>query len=307
MKDFDYCPEDVELEFDWLITNQCNFHCDYCYPGIRRYVKDGPHFARRPVDDVVSVFNNTGKVCHLIVSGGEPFMYPDFVDFVDGMVASRHYVSVFTNLALPAVWDFSDRIDPERVPNLFPALHILEREKRPRQFSLDEFSEKVVALQAKGFNVHCIYVLYPPLLERFEEDIDRLRRNGVLSVNAKVFKGYYEGVLYPDGYSARHQETLERVASRYPHNLSYIAGIRDFRGLRCNAGKGFLKIAPDGEVYRCASIQDHRGNIYTGEPLRLDKDAQPCTAKRVLTLTNCMKYLVDRPERASIAVGGRDD
>jgi len=301
MKDYNYKPSDVELEFDWLITNQCNFYCQYCYPPIRKNVKKSKNFQFFHVKDLVKKFDLTGKICHLILSGGEPFLYPSFIEFLEEFTL-RHYASIYTNFSLPTIWEFGERIKPTRIPNIFPALHITERERLGKRFTIEEFAEKFVFLMEKEFNVHAIYVLYPPLLDRFKEDFARLQLLGVNQISVKVYKGRYKGILYPEGYTKGERdkiEKLEKVAnSAYPQKTKkfYLKGRRNFYGLPCEAGRSFLKIDANGDIFRCASINDYRGNIYDDGPIQLDELPQPCTAHRVLTLTNCLTYLVDNLE-----------
>lgn len=294
---FDFRPTEAEIEFDWLITNQCNFNCVYCYPQIKAHLKEPPHFERKPIEETAGVFDRLGKVAHIIISGGEPFMYPKFVDFAS-LVTQKHFISIYTNFSTSNVYEFADRVDPYRVPNVFPALHVQEREKRGGERQIADYVKKVLHFQNKGFNTHGVYVLHPSLLDRFEDDIEKLREAGVSSMNIKIYKGWFEGKIYPEGYTNEEKEKIRKFPTNYPHNTPYVLGERNFIGKPCYAGMKFLRIAPNGEVTRCASIPRMYGNIYNPEGIKLDEAPQPCTAKRVLTLTNCLSYLVEKPDFA---------
>lgn len=291
--EFDHRPEGVELELDWLITNQCNFSCIYCYPQIKARIKSPAEFEKRPPGEVVEAINSLGKRTHAIISGGEPFMYPKFVDFAQLFTEKDHYLSIYTNFSTRNIYDFADRINPERVANLFPAFHSLERQNRDGHGSVEEYINKVVYCQNRGFNVHGIYVLHPTVVDRASEEVAMLKTAGVRSINLKIFKGVYEGAQYPEAYAEAVGEIFSETKSLYPHNEPYIEGKRNFQGKKCDAGRRFVKIEPNGDVFRCASIPERYGNIYSGDPIVLDSEPRPCTAKRVLTLTNCLSYLVD--------------
>src|SRR5262245_47773595 len=80
-----------EWEFDWHLTNRCNFFCEYCHPQIR-YVLNRKNLDEPPPELVVRRFDDLGRVCLVHMSGGEPFMFPGFVPLCAGL-ARRHFIS----------------------------------------------------------------------------------------------------------------------------------------------------------------------------------------------------------------------
>lgn len=273
------------MEFDWHLTNRCNFDCAYCHPQIKTVLnrKD----LNEPLAEFITTrFNELGTTCLIHMSGGEPFLFPDFVRLASGLT-QQHFISINTNLSLPNVDTFATQIDPLRVVKIAAALHIEERERL--NYSLDDFVNKVALLIRSGFPISILYILYPPLLSRAAADIATINRLGPYDLQAKVFKGIYQGQRYPEAYSGDARELVAELSGSYPNNQQYISGDTSFKGLDCSAGRNSFKILVNGEVRRCASVPHSYGNIYNGTflPSRVDK---PCTANRTLVLSQCLAY-----------------
>ncbi len=281
-----------EWEFDWHLTNRCNFFCEYCHPQIR-FVLNRKHLDEPAPELVVARFDELGPVCLVHMSGGEPFMFPGFVPLCEGLTA-RHFISINTNLASADVPEFARRVRPDRVAKIVAAIHQPERELRGLE--LDSYAENYRVLRDAGFDVTALYVLYPPLLPRLAGDLGRLRDLGVDHLRAKVFKGVHEGVRYPEGYTEEQKALILANSGEYVFNRPYLDGMLAFRGQPCTAGVTSFKVTVTGEVRRCASVPTGYGNLYDGtfSPATVN---EPCPAKRVLVLSQCLSYLVDPPVR----------
>jgi MoaA/NifB/PqqE/SkfB family radical SAM enzyme len=227
------------------------------------------------------------------MSGGEPFMFPGFVELCEGLTR-RHHISINTNLASSDVPEFAERVVPARVAKIVAAIHQPERELRGLE--LDSYAANYLVLRDAGFDVTALYVLYPPLLPRLAEDLYRLRELGVDHVRAKVFKGVYEGVRYPEGYTEEQKALILANSGEYVFNRPYLDGLLSFRGQPCTAGVTSFKVTVTGDVRRCASVPTGYGNLYDGTFIPAAV-SEPCPAKRVLVLSQCLSYLVDPPVR----------
>jgi MoaA/NifB/PqqE/SkfB family radical SAM enzyme len=223
------------------------------------------------------------------MSGGEPFLFPNFVRFCEELT-KNHYISINTNFSLPNIKDFVKEINPSKVIGIYAALHILERERLKIQ--IQDFAKNVVLYQNKGFNIIVYYVLYPPLLNRFSTDFNRLKNMGVKKIAGKTFKGIYNGKLYPDRYTTKERKLITSLKDDYKYNKIYLDGKMFFKGCLCNAGKNFLKIDVDGNTRRCASSSDSLGNLYKGT-IKIKEEATPCQTNRTLCVSQCLKYLLN--------------
>ncbi len=283
-------PSEVELEFDWHLTNRCNFDCVYCHPQIKRML-NREHLTEPPAELVIRRFNDLHKVCAVHMSGGEPFLYPDFVSLCTGLI-QKHYISINTNLSAPNVPEFAHKVIPSRVAFINAALHQPERERL--NIEVEGFINNMLLLQEKGFNVTALYVLYPPLLDRFVDDMKRLSDSGIKSITTKVFKGVFEGRRYPEGYADVEKERILRYSGDYKFNKPYMDGQMQFTGRLCAAGQKSFKIEVAGKVHRCATVKGDYGNLYDGT-FRLASAPEPCPARRVLVVSLCHRYLVNSP------------
>ncbi|MGI5187716.1 radical SAM protein [Promicromonospora sp. CA-289599] len=284
-------PASWELEFDWHLTNRCNFLCEYCHPQIR-HVLNKKHLTEPAPELVVQRFDDIGKTCLVLMSGGEPFMYPGFVDLCVGLTR-KHYISINTNLTSDDVEEFSRRVPPDRVAKIVAAVHMPERELRGLE--LDTYARNYSFLRNAGFDVVSLYVLYPPLLGRLGDDLATLKELGVDHVRAKVFKGVYEGVRYPEGYTDEQKAVIVANSGEYTFNRPYMDGMLSFKGQACTAGVQSFKIMVTGEVRRCASVATSYGNFYDGTFVPSTAN-DLCPARRVLVLSQCLSYLVEPPE-----------
>ena len=285
-------PSPWDWEFDWHLTNRCNFYCEYCHPQIR-YVLNRKHLSEPDPELVVRRFDALGKVCLVHMSGGEPFMFPGFVALCEGLTR-RHFISINTNLASQDVEEFARQVPADRVAKIVAAIHMPERELRGLE--LDAYARNYLVLRHAGFDVTALYVLYPPLLPRLADDLDRLRSLGVDHLRAKVFKGVHEGTRYPEGYSDEQKALILANSGEYVFNRPYLDGLLSFQGQACTAGVSSFKVTVTGQVRRCASVPTSYGNLYDGtfQPARA---AAACPARRVLVLSQCLSYLVDPPVR----------
>ncbi len=269
---------------DWQLNIYCNFNCPYCY--IQNKKKQDPRYAGHDPKMIVKAFNDTKLTWLIHMSGGEPFLHPDFVNMCKELT-KKHYISINTNLSIPNVLDFAKEIDPKRVAFIHCSLHIGERE---RLKLINKFIEYYHVLKKAGFNIYTTQVMFPPILHKFDETFGFFKNKKII-VRPKIFRGYYNLKHYPKAYIP-----AERTKLLFYYNLSrkleeistlhidpnlddrLIYGDLSFRGLKCSAGKDFVVIEYNGDVIRCHSERKKLGNIFEGK-LNLHKEAKPCGAK----------------------------
>lgn len=307
------CETSNRRHMYWWMHGRCNFSCEYCFrqsdhtdmpPG---EAECGPHTPER----VVRRFDETGKLWHVYMTGGEPFLYPDFIGIAEGLTR-RHSISFSTNLSRAEVTRFADRVDRRRVVSIDVSLHTQEREKLSH--GVRELVENLRYLQDHEFAVRLLYVAYPPLLSRMREDFERLRAEGVRRIEAKVFQGTYEGRRYPLDYSEGERALLEALGlSHYEREI--LASRVSFLGRKCIAGHRAFVMGPSGRITRCNSVQNEHGNLFEGT-FRPDKTARRCPVRRCSCTYQGMKFaegraapvprhIVARPVRFLIRAGDR--
>ncbi len=200
MAKFDTSREENHLgpSVAWNLNQLCNFRCLYCFFSDEQLSKEHLSVGKYSIDHIVNSFDRTERNWWIFLSGGEPFLYPNFVQLCKKLT-KNHYISLNTNCSTSNTVKFANEINPEKIYSINGALHIEQREKKSE--AVDRFIEKVLLFQEKGFQFRVEYVMYPPLFERAEEDIAYLHKCGVEIVNIKMFQGRYKNKLYPLSYS----------------------------------------------------------------------------------------------------------
>src|SRR6476619_762876 len=116
-----------DVEADFVLLTTCTFRCSYCFIPVEDLsIKLRVHATNEAWQNA---FDRTGKRWLIHLTGGEPFIYPDFVDLCARLTRS-HYLSINSNLAHPSVDDFAKTIDPTRIHFINAALHLEERERK---------------------------------------------------------------------------------------------------------------------------------------------------------------------------------
>lgn len=269
--------QECDIEADWVISLLCNFNCRYCVSHIG---------SQRQVEDLsnkfIGFFDASGKRWLLHITGGEPFLYPNFVGLC-GRLTQHHKINLNTNLSSPLVYDFARQIDPSKVTFINVGLHIVEREKYGL---VDDFVKKYRYLKNKGFSIFVSYVMHPTLFSRFKKDYEYFKSLGII-VSPKSLRGVFFGKRYPEAYAVAQKKTFIKLSLRAEQeaenekiltepiiNLSldrnFVENSPKYKGKRCLAGKEFVRIFPDGKITRCdkktviGNVFENKLTLYPG-------------------------------------------
>jgi len=266
------------------MTRSCNFTCNYCY-----YQHDSsPVQNPLPAETIRSFLDATGQEWTIGLTGGEPFLYPDFVQLCESLT-EQHRIALDTNLSLSKpLQEFVERISPERVQDVYASLHIEEREKRG---GIDPFIRNVQLLKNHGFVVKVNYVLHPTLIDRYQRDADTFAKYDI-ELAPRPFKGTYKGRDYPESYSQRAKNIFAKSSDGGKKMLF------NFKGIPCNGGHSFIRMEPDGTIFRCAGEKTVLGQLpgeaelYDG-PRPCNVSRCPCRGLDHVQLSTSQEYLVN--------------
>src|SRR6188768_467149 len=101
-----------DVEADWVLLTTCNFRCTYCFVPLPALATKLTTYGTN--GQWTEGFDATGKTWLLHMTGGEPSIYPGFVDLCD-QLTRLHYLSINSNLSHRCIETFAERINPERV------------------------------------------------------------------------------------------------------------------------------------------------------------------------------------------------
>lgn len=227
------------------------------------------------VPNLIKTLKKTKKNWTVGMTGGEPFIYPDFVQVCKEI--TRHYnIAIDTNLSIDSkTREFANTIHPKKVDYIFVSTHIQERE---RIEDVDNLITRVLMLKNKGFNVIVNYVLYPTLVKKFEEDYKYFKFKGI-ELLVTPFKGEFNDKIYPRSYT----KSERKLIYKYDPNVEFYP--TNLKGTFCNAGKNLIRIHQNGTITRCSSDEKTIiGNIFEG--IKLFKKSFPC----LVTKCKCFGY-----------------
>lgn len=277
----------MENRMVWHINDYCNFGCSYCF--FPKFTEENPEVGRFSPQQIYDAFEATGRIWHLFIAGGEPLLYPNFIELVN-LLKTKHPIQISTNLYNKNVKAFSEEVSPDNIIVINASLHLPHHNDK----SLKKFLENYHVLKAKGFEILVSYVTYPPLFDRIKDDFQYLQDQGVDYLLPITFKGEYEGKQYPGSYT---KDQTRIISELYQEQLELrlMLDQMNFNGQMCTAGKNYFQMELDGEVSRCCTIKESYGNLFQGTFVP-DTKPRPCTSNICHDHCHGLMSLVEEPE-----------
>lgn len=258
-----------KVRFTWNISYDCNYRCSYCFfEGSWEEYKNRTVYLS--VDEWIkywsAVHQKYGPI-YLIITGGEPVIYPNFIELIKSLSNLCYHINISTNSSgdLDA---FIERINPDRVS--------LSLSFQKEFDTLENFIRKVKLIKRHGF-LGCInLVAYPPFLGELEDNKRKLLLETGEEFKVIAFFGNYNNRDYPDGYTLEERKLIGLTDS-------WLSKIKR-KGTLCSAGNTSALLFPDGKVVRCGQIGERFiiGNFFDpnfklyDKPLLCDVDYCPC-------------------------------
>ena len=257
----------------WNMNKACNLRCEYCYfAGDENNFKDNdPAFSSQEIADA---FNKTGKKWLILMSGGEPFLYPDIYAVLKEL-GKNHSLQITTNLMECDPVLLKESLPPSSVMMISASLHITTKRTEAK---MKEFVDRYQALKSFGYPILVNYVSYPPLLERMEDDIEKLREMDVADITVLTYRGEVNEKPYPGSYTPGELQLISRYAIDESENL-IASGKNNYYGQLCTAGQHYFSMDSRGNVFRCGSINRNYGNLFLST-FTPDLKPTPCIAQR---------------------------
>ncbi len=252
-----------EIRFHWNITYSCNYRCRYCF-----FDGKWEEYGKRTVFLEPSgweknwrrIFEVYGS-CFLVITGGEPFTYPGFIQIIR-KVSAFHRINISTN-GSGNMENFAGSVSPERVSLTF-SFH-------PGFNTLKKIISGIEFVREKGFKTDYINLCaYPPFIPKVEGYLEEAAGSG-LKLKLIPFCGEFEGKRYPESYSDYEKEVLG-MDGVWEDNVTR-------KGSLCCAGYRTALIFPDGKTARCGQIgEKHIIGDFFSDKFRLLEEPLPCEA-----------------------------
>lgn len=261
--------------FSWDIHWKCNYRCPYCwwhgrwdkisvhnyYPGIQRLIETWNR-----------IYELYGPV-QIDISGGEPFLYPDFLEFLSA-VTNYHRLTINTNLSFEAKGMIEIVKNNRNKIKLNATFH-------PLFVDFDTFVEKAALLQHNDFSIGVAYLAWPRQIKDIVVYRKKFKKKG-FQLSILTFWGNYAEKKYPGAYTQREKEIISQNLGERSGESFQIEPII-VQGKLCNAGHTYATIHPDGKTLRCGGGSWEKEDSYLGNLFDKDfsllQEPYPCSSK----------------------------
>jgi organic radical activating enzyme len=243
---------------------ECNYRCSYCFfeGKWEEYGKRSKYFTP---DELFSYWKGVREKYgppYLIITGGEPFLYPHFIKIIKGLLDICYHINISSNSS-GDLEKFVTEIDYRKVS--------LSLSFQPEFEDLDNFITKLLLVRRNNFNGCINFVAYPPFLKNLNYYKEKF-----LFINEQLkiipFFGEYQGISYPQGYTQGEKELIGI-------DDKWFSSVRR-KGTLCPAGQKTALVFPDGKVARCGRMGEDTllGNFFDRDFKLLDAPS-PCEAE----------------------------
>jgi organic radical activating enzyme len=221
-------------------TFRCNYACSYCTVCTKfDFAKVFTPQSEKRVEQWLNVLEKLPPAM-IYVAGGEPFVYAGLPELVNNLPRRHQLLGIVSNISLPA----SVYRKIKRPFHLNASFH--------REYvSSENFIARVKELQ-QFLDVHVNIVATPENLPVISS-IDELMKTYRITLHIDPY------VDHEFRYSTQEQALLRKY-TRADRKL--LVDFGDFSRKQCSAGRNYVNLLPDGQVFTCAG-----GFTYTHSPL----------------------------------------
>lgn len=228
-----------KLHVLFWVTFRCNYRCSYC-PVVTKfdYTSLFPRSDERTVDEWLGAFSKLPPAM-FYVSGGEPFMYRGLPQLINRLDAKHTVLGVVTNGSV----DMKVYREVEKPLHLNISFH--------NEFvSDDELLAKLEQLK-EHFHLNVNIVATPANLPMIERVGERLRGRRVsLHVDPYVDPGF---TYTPE----QKRLLLKYLPPDRRYHLENQLNSSDYAAKSCSAGKNYINVLPNGDVFTCIGGADY--------------------------------------------------
>lgn len=255
------------LQFQYDYT--CNFHCEHCCITKLRRKGGERHFTPEDVKELSRQADEMG-LAHIVITGGEPLVFPDFDDIVRAIDPQKFYITSDTN-----GWHLDYKrarhikgLGVDKIQLSLDSMSASEHDSfRRKEGSHERCIRAIDAAQDAGLNI-IIQTVVTKQRVRSQEFIEFLeflngKGVGVFVTYAKPvgdWEGNFDVLVSRDDMD--YMRGLEKKYNVFTH-LTPGYGL----DLGCIAVKRMVSITKYGDVMPCPYIHCSLGNFFK-EPLK---------------------------------------
>lgn len=301
---------------EWKLHNVCNNDCSYCHSNNKNgtsYWLDINTY-KKYTDKLVKMCN--GEPFWIQITGGEPTLYPEFIELIKYIHDSGAYTALLSNGVRTLRWweelKQTQSLDiltltfhPEQTSNykhIADVINLFHDEPVKTIINITHTKENInLAFEAFEYfkkNTGCISTIKPMIVELSEETTDE----DYTEEQLKIFKNKFsvhgsipnkKSFRVPDKYNINYQLKRyfnDNTIKSQDYTLLLKNKENNFYGWSCDIGKNTMRINGE-EVYRgvCAvgdikNLKDQNLDFY-GDPVICDKKRCVCGTDMIATKT----------------------
>ena len=225
----DISPDkDHFFRVEWNLGRRCNFDCSYCSPSI--HDKKSPHIDLHIVHStskkLADYARRNGKKIRISLTGGEPFLHPEFFEILTTIKANGvNKISVTSNGSMPA----SKYIESVQwIDYLILSIHFEFSNLKKVEEKILQIQEEVTRFKAEGKNrgLHIHLMALPGKVSEALKIQENLQKAGVQVAMRRIRPQFNtEGdylMPFTSGQLGGHpkrKSVIERNNSRYYSDL----------------------------------------------------------------------------------------
>lgn len=223
----------------WLVTNQCNYRCSYCW---ERILENHDKFkAYKPDEITEKYFDGFQKLNPEIldITGGEPFIRKGIIQLLSRLSKETHIKLAFTSNISTNLIEFLQNVDTEKVSSFTASFH-------PEHISERQFLGKLQLMKNYGVRVINVnFVTYPEQLWNVEYYRRFFEDNG-FNFHVDIWS------IPPDTVKYIRNENENDMLKKFsaPERLEAYQE-KHYDKVTCNAGLVVCQITPELDVYPC--------------------------------------------------------
>jgi pyrroloquinoline quinone biosynthesis protein E len=257
--------EETPFSLEVSLTEVCNHRCTYCFQGKEH--KHNPGLSLEEWKSVIYQAAGLG-VQEIVFTGGEPTLYPDFIELVKTAADNGLYPKISTNgstLDRPFV-EALKGAGAEYIHLSLPAVSpLLYHQITKTKESLEKVKRAIFLLKEKNFYIRAKMVLIPQNTEECSTLLDFCGENHIDMVHLAPF---IASTKTGDDYAlVPSEEALSQVLKRAEAAEKKYPGM-----LIAKPATGLWEWKNEKEIVRCGGIKENltvisNGNITFCEPL----------------------------------------
>jgi len=239
----------------------CNNRCGYCTLAESGSVMDMrqlvPYRDLNFIHRLTDFFNSrttAEQKWHLLLTGGEPLLMPNFEIFCDRIFEQGNKISLLTNMTFPKdnpKIKFLLNADPSNFKFILASFHPEAEAKE------DGWFETIGALKSHGLPIIVRYVCPPQRLEKIDYFFEKTRQLDITFNALTVLSA-----SYPQNYTEEERAKLAKYQTSFPQHI-FLEGGLDTTGVLCKSGhSGIAADFLSGSITPCILTSPVLGNIH---------------------------------------------